>query len=117
MDERSFRKANALVGNDPNAAGLEITIAGPTLQFSFAGRAALVGGGFTAELKKKPAAGGTDLVSDSGECTAEAFSFSPGDVLAIGASDGSGCRCYLALAGGIDVPEVFRKKKGEDSAP
>lgn len=100
MDDRSFRKANGLVGNRPDAAGLEITLAGPTLQFSYSGVAALAGGGFGAELRLRRADRRTKRLG------AEAFSFNPGDILAIGASDGSGCRSYLALAGGIDVPVV-----------
>lgn len=33
MDDFSFRLANALVGNDSDAAGLEITLKGPTIKF------------------------------------------------------------------------------------
>ena len=95
------RTANALVGNPPGAASLEITITGPTLEFSYAGLAAVSGGGFAVELRRAGGGGTVPIGADA------AFSFQPGDVLAIGTSDGSGCRCYLALAGGIDVPEVI----------
>ncbi len=33
MDERSFRHANRLVGNDDVTAALELTVSGPTLRF------------------------------------------------------------------------------------
>lgn len=36
MDDFSFRLANALVGNEENAAGLEITMKGPVLLFRYA---------------------------------------------------------------------------------
>lgn len=36
MDDLSFRFANALVGNEENAAGLEITMKGPSLLFRYA---------------------------------------------------------------------------------
>ncbi len=34
MDARSFRLANALVGNAPETAALELTVSGPTLRFN-----------------------------------------------------------------------------------
>ncbi|MDE3088416.1 MAG: KipI antagonist, partial [Chloroflexota bacterium] len=33
MDSFALRAANALVGNSPDSAALEITVAGPTLRF------------------------------------------------------------------------------------
>ena len=33
MDDYAFRLANAIVGNDPSAAGIECTILGPTIRF------------------------------------------------------------------------------------
>lgn len=53
MDSLSFRLANALVGNPPDAAGLEVTIGGPTLKFHAATTAALAGAAFEATLDGK----------------------------------------------------------------
>src|SRR5260370_36348232 len=43
----SFRIANLLVGNDANAAALEITLLGPTLEFAIAATIAISGYGMS----------------------------------------------------------------------
>ena len=45
MDARAHRIANALVGNAPIAATLEITLIGPELEFDDARTIAVCGGG------------------------------------------------------------------------
>lgn len=97
FDYRSLVRANALVGNDENSAGLEMLASGPVLQFTAAARVAICGARTQAELD-----GGA--VSPDG-----AFEVRSGQVLSIGriAADGEGLRSYLAISGGIDVPEVL----------
>ena len=43
MDDLSFRLGNRLVGNDEGAAGLELTVNGPTLRFHRAATICLTG--------------------------------------------------------------------------
>ncbi len=98
MDALSFRLANRLVGNGEGAAALEITMAGPTLRFNAAATVAVVG---------PPV-----LVLKNGEPAplATAFTVDPGDTLKIGRIEGPGMRAYLAVAGGIDVPDYLGSK-------
>ncbi|WP_374701415.1 biotin-dependent carboxyltransferase family protein, partial [Aureimonas sp. N4] len=94
MDPPSFRIANALVGNEPNAAGLEFAGIGGRFQVSGPVRFAVTGG---------------DMDIRRGEERLHAWEshdLHPGDVLTIGAL--RGCVWgYLALSGGIDVPPVM----------
>ena len=50
MDSLSFRFGNALVGNAEAAAGLELTMAGPSLRFHSPAVVALTGAAFAATL-------------------------------------------------------------------
>ncbi|WP_192843789.1 biotin-dependent carboxyltransferase family protein, partial [Aureimonas sp. D3] len=94
MDPPSFRIANALVGNEPNAAALEFAGIGGRFQVSGPVRFAVTGG---------------DMDIRRGEERLHAWEshdLHPGDVLTIGAL--RGCVWgYLALSGGIDVPPVM----------
>ena len=54
MDNRSFRLANRLVGNPDTAAGLELTVQGPTLRFNAPAVIALTGALMPATLNGKP---------------------------------------------------------------
>jgi antagonist of KipI len=91
MDPWALRVGNMLVGNGDSAAGLEITLTGPTLEFSESTLIALTGTDLGAEIEDRPVpfwhalwvAGGMTLSFHGGQ---------------------SGCRAYLAVAGGIDVP-------------
>lgn len=92
MDPLSFRLANRLVGNEEGAAGLEITMTGPTLRFSEETVVALCGAVFEAELDDAPMP------------LYQAVTVPAGKTLRIGGVQGAGCRCYLAVRGGLDVP-------------
>ena len=94
MDEISFRAANLLAGNDEDAAALEITIVGPELLFSEEHLCALAGASAEARIDG-------ELVP-----SARSFVVPAGATLSIGTAR-SGVRCYLAVAGGIDVPVVL----------
>jgi urea carboxylase len=92
MDDLSFRIANRLVGNEESAAGLEITVTGPTLRFHCATTIALTGADMRAELDGAPVPLG------------EAIDVPAGAVLKMRSIRGGGQRAYLAVRGGIDVP-------------
>ncbi len=87
-DSLSLRLANLLVGNPEDAAGLECTLLGPTLRLERDATVAVAGAvfpGLPANRAVRVTAG-TEIVL--GHAT-------------------SGCRGYLAVAGGIDVPPVL----------
>jgi urea carboxylase len=92
MDSLSFRLANRALGNPANAAALEITVSGPTLKFNVDALICLTGAEMAADIDGRPAAYGRVLGVRRGE------------ILSIGAVRGAGCRAYLAIGGGIDVP-------------
>ena len=95
MDDLSLRLANQAVGNEADAAALEITVSGPTLQFNTDALVCLTGAAMTAELD---GAG----VGFWNPCAVRA-----GQVLRIGAITGAGCRAYLSIRGGFDVPQYL----------
>jgi urea carboxylase len=95
MDDLAFRIANRLVGNPESAAGLELTLLGPTLRFRSPARIAIAGAPMEAELDGAPAP------------LWQAFDVAAGSVLRLGGVVGAGCRAYLAVRGGLDVPEVL----------
>jgi urea carboxylase len=92
MDSLSFRLANRALGNPATAAALEITVLGPTLKFHTDATICLTGAEMAADLDGRPAAWGAPLAVRRGE------------TLRMGAVKGAGCRAYLAVHGGIDVP-------------
>ena len=97
-DRFSFALANAAVGNDPGAAGLEAVMLGPTLRFRAGGRrllAAVTGACRDARLDGRPVRLG------------EPFSAADGAVLEFGGCGPAGLRGYLAVRGGLSVPRVL----------
>jgi len=94
MDRAAFVIANRLVGNDDGAAALECTIKGPRLEVRQAAVVAVAGApmGFTVNGQEAP--------------PWTAVGVRPGDVLGFHMAS-AGCRAYLAVAGGIDVPLVL----------
>jgi antagonist of KipI len=94
MDAYSLRVANLLVGNDDGAAALEITLAGPLLEFHADTLVAVCGGDLS------PTIGGKPVPMRRPVCVAKGAQLAFGECL-------SGCRAYLAISGGIDVPEVL----------
>jgi urea carboxylase len=95
MDHLSFRLANIAVGNKPGMAALELTVAGPTLKFNIAAIICLTGAALEATLDGRPVAYWTPTQIPAG------------GVLRIGATKHAGCRAYLAVRGGFDVPEYL----------
>jgi antagonist of KipI len=94
MDTMALRIANLLVGNPQGAAAVEVTLLGPTLEFADEHLFALGGADLGAHLDREP-------VPPWRPCVAPA-----GSVLSFTGAR-SGCRTYLAVAGGVDVPEVL----------
>ena len=95
MDMQSFRLGNILVGNEENAAALEVTLLGPTLEVTEGEAVAAVTG---AELGFK--------VNGAPVPNWTAVTVRAGDVLGFG-SPSFGCRAYLCISGGVDVPLVM----------
>jgi antagonist of KipI len=94
MDNRSFTLANLLVGNPRQAAALEMTIIGPALRFTEPAVIAFTGANMAPTLDGKPLPLYTAAAVPAGSVLRTGF-----------APDG--CRSYLAVAGGFDVPEVM----------
>ncbi|KAJ3950374.1 uncharacterized protein N0V96_001518 [Colletotrichum fioriniae] len=97
FDDYSFRLANRLVGNDSRAAGLECTIYGPSLLFHCDAVVAVTGATAEVKIDKEP-------VSQNA-----VFSIKRGQTLFIGGAT-SGYRSYLAIRGGVAVPEIFNSR-------
>jgi antagonist of KipI len=93
-DRDALRVANKLVGNDERAAGIEFTLTGPTIRFARPRLVALTGGEVEATCDGirvpmwRPVA------------------LAAGSELRLGRI-ARGARGYLAVGGGIDVPQVL----------
>ena len=98
MDPLALRLANRLVGNDQGAAALEITVAGPSLRFRCDARVAVCGAPILPSVDGVPIGMG------------EAVTVAAGQTLRlgrVGQAGQGGCRAYLAVAGGFDVPDYL----------
>jgi antagonist of KipI len=93
-DRTSFQLSNALVGNPPDAAGLEVSLAGPTLRAEC--DLACVVNGAPFDLR----CGGRSLH------TGTTFTLHAGDVLRIGGTP-EGVRAYLCVRGGIQTSIIM----------
>jgi urea carboxylase len=98
MDDLAFRVANELVGNAAVAAGLELTLTGPKLKFNLDATIALTG----AEME-------ADLDGNAVPCW-QSIHVRAGSVLRLQKIKGAGCRTYLAVRGGFDVPDYLGSK-------
>ena len=92
MDDLSCRLVNRAVGNPAQAAALEMTVSGPTLKFDTDVVLCLGGAEMRAEIAGRAIPFWVP------------FTVRAGDVLRIGGVSGSGCRAYLAVRGGFEVP-------------
>ena len=95
MDSLAFRLANRLVGNTEDKAGLEITLAGPTLRFNCNSIVAVCGAPMDVRLDGEP------LVQWCAQPV------KAGDILQFGKLLNHGCRAYLAVRGGFNVPDYL----------
>lgn len=94
LDLLALRVANLLVGNDENAAGLEITSGLVRLQFDDQRIVAWCGGEYDVAVNSRQIPSGHSAHIDANE----AISIS---------GPRAGCRAWLAISGGIDVPVVL----------
>lgn len=94
LDSLSLRIANLLVGNPQDAAGLEITLYGPKLKFLEDSWIAIAGANLSPQLD------GQRIDHE------RPIYVKKGSILSFG-KPLSGCRAYLAVEGGIVVPEVL----------
>ncbi|MEY4816968.1 MAG: hypothetical protein RLZZ162_4041 [Verrucomicrobiota bacterium] len=88
MDAMALRLVNLLVGNGEDAAALEFTLTGPELVFTADTTIAMGGGDFGGVPRWQP------------------VRVRAGERVKFGAAR-TGCRGYLAVAGGLDVPVVL----------
>ncbi|HLS10475.1 biotin-dependent carboxyltransferase family protein [Lentibacillus sp.] len=94
MDSDSCRLANLLVDNEKDAAVLEMTISGPTIEFQEDTLIAICGADMSAEIDGHP----FQMNKAVWVKKASVLQFK---------SVQSGCRTYMAVAGGVDVPRVM----------
>jgi len=92
MDDLAFRLGNRLLGNPESAAGLEVTVAGPTLTFDQPATVCLTGAECEAHLDSTALAPYTPVM------------ISAGQTLRLGRVTGPGLRAYLLFRGGLDIP-------------
>lgn len=94
MDPFALRAANLLVGNPDDAAVLEIVLGGPSLEFETDALIALAGGDLGAHVGSRAITPWRAVLAPRGS-----------ELTFLGSR--AGCRAYLAVAGGIDVPVVL----------
>ncbi|KIS45419.1 biotin-dependent carboxyltransferase family protein [Kosakonia radicincitans] len=94
LDPYSMQMANLLVGNAADDAVLEMTLLGPELHFASDALIAVCGAAMTPIVDNQPAATHSALYIHAGQH----LRFAPAR---------QGCRGYLAIAGGLDVPRVL----------
>jgi antagonist of KipI len=100
LDSHALRVANLLVGNKESAAGLEITFGGLRLRFTDDRIVAWGGGNFDARVASTTLPAGHPGLVHAGED----FSIE---------SPAIGCRAWMAISGGIDVPIVLGSRAAD----
>ncbi|MPM23542.1 D-alanine--D-alanine ligase [bioreactor metagenome] len=98
MDDRALRLGNRLLGNAEGAAGLEITMHGPTLRFNADAVIAVTGAQLPLTLD------GNAQPMDT------ALFVAAGSTLALGAVSSAGARSYLCVRGGLQLPDYLGSK-------
>lgn len=94
MDIKAYKVANMLVGNKEGQAALEFTMMGGEYEFTQDAFAAITGANMNATLDGEPLANWS------------AFKVAAGSKLQFTFAT-AGCRAYLAVAGGFDLPLVL----------
>ncbi len=99
MDTLAFRLGNRLLGNAEDAAGLELTVSGPSLRFNYATRITLTGAYMHAEL-----------VVDEKNTEISYWTIvnvPAGAVLKMSSIKGAGMRTYLCVQYGFVIPKYM----------
>ncbi|CAM3755940.1 5-oxoprolinase subunit C family protein [Cytobacillus oceanisediminis] len=97
MDPFAHRMANLLTGNAENEPTLEITMLGPTIIFEEDALISICGGDLSPAINSVPVRSWRSIFVKKGS------------ELKFGYTQ-SGCRAYLAVAGGFSVSEVMKSK-------
>ncbi len=120
LDRASLRRANRLVGNTSSAAAVESVNGGLTVEAEGDQVIAVTGAPTTLTIES-PSWFGSDGGSDGGDIHPSAkrtapmaapFALLDGEVLTLGAPE-SGFRNYVAIRGGVDVPEVLGSRSAD----
>jgi 5-oxoprolinase (ATP-hydrolysing) subunit C len=98
-DRFALALGNALVGNGPNCAALEVTLAGPTLRADGELACVLYGALFEITSNQRPLTAG------------KTFTLQAGEELRIGQAK-SGMRAYLCVRGGFEQPLILGSRSG-----
>lgn len=98
MDSLAFRLANRLVDNMEGQSAMEITFSGPTLRINCDSIIAVTGAPIQVSLDGKPLA------------QWESHKVKAGALLKFGDIMNYGCRAYLAVHGGFEVPDYLGSK-------
>ncbi|WP_191561517.1 biotin-dependent carboxyltransferase family protein [Metabacillus idriensis] len=97
MDTLSLRIANMLVGNHEHEAAIEMTLLGAHFEFQKDSLISICGGDMSPVLNDQPIRMRRPIIVKKGSI----LTFSSAKL---------GCRAYVAVAGGFDVPEVMGSK-------
>ncbi|WP_272466534.1 biotin-dependent carboxyltransferase family protein [Terrihalobacillus insolitus] len=97
MDQLAHRTSNLLVGNEENEATIELTLLGPVIDFEEDKLISICGGNLSPSINGEPVRLWRPILVKEGS------------QLRFGQCI-SGCRAYLAIAGGIGVPNVMDSK-------
>src|SRR5262249_31890708 len=97
-DRAALMLGNSLVGNPPDAAALEITLAGPTLRSQTELGCVVFGAPFVLTGDRHPKVNSLQA--------GKAFTLLPGEELRIGGTP-QGCRAYICVRGGLRLQNVL----------
>ncbi|MFD2615968.1 5-oxoprolinase subunit C family protein [Terrilactibacillus laevilacticus] len=97
MDSYASRLANILVGNDEGEGTIEMTLVGPSLEFEQDLLISITGGDFSPTIDEDKAPMWRPIYVKKGS------------VLTLNVCE-SGCRAYLAVAGGFKIKKVMESK-------
>ncbi|GGF30707.1 KipI antagonist [Halobacillus andaensis] len=97
MDTFAHRIANLLVGNEENEATLEVTLLGPVIKFEEEAIISICGGNLS------PSIDGEKIKMW------KPIFVTKGATLSFGKPQ-SGCRSYIAIGGGMDIPPVMESR-------
>lgn len=95
MDSFSLRIGNTLLGNEENAAALEILMSGPEAVFDKPCCIVMTGADLGLTVNGSPAKAW------------HVYRINPYDRIGFSGATGDGCRAYLCVSGGFDVPVVM----------
>jgi antagonist of KipI len=98
-DHFSLSIGNALVGNPPDAAALEMTLAGPTLRATCDLACVVYGAAFELFSDRQPLSAG------------KTFTLRAGEELRVGGTS-EGARAYLCVRGGLQTPVILDSRSG-----